>query len=374
LINETRLKNRLLELCRIAAPSRFERPIRDYIYQFWQERQSFGLRWQEAPDATIPKGGNTANILLTLDGTGNSSVLLCAHMDTVQFGGADCVAVIEKGGIVRSDGKTALGGDDRAGIALALEMLDCRLESDIAEHDYPTIEVLFTVQEEVGVIGSRVTGFTFKSTICYCLDGETPPGSIITASPRKEQYTCCVHGKTAHAALEAAEGRNAIVHAAKLLTHFPQGQLDEDTTTNVGIIQGGIQTNVVPDEVRIVGEVRSFSEECFAHAKSVINVECRRFDAENGYAVEICWEKNYQAYSISAEEEVVQRFVRACEKSGIKPHILRSRGGGDANNLNAQGIKAVVFGVGMHDIHTPREYLVLDELFSAARLLREVVS
>ena len=146
--NFPNLKKRLLELCRITAPSKNEKPVRDYLRAFWEERKEKGLIWAEA--ASAPEGGNAANVLLKVEGK-RSPLLLCAHMDTVPLGGAAEVVICESEGILRSDGKTILGGDDRAGIALALEMLDICL----AEPDRRTgLEVLFTVQEELGCLGT----------------------------------------------------------------------------------------------------------------------------------------------------------------------------------------------------------------------------
>ena len=362
------LKRRLLELCRIIAPSGYEKPVRDYLRAFWEERKEKGLIWREA--SVIPNGGNTANILMAVEGK-KPPLLLCAHMDTVPLGDAAEINVCESGGILRSDGKTILGGDDRAGIALALEMLDMCL----ADTDRQTsLEVLFTVQEELGCLGSADRGFELKSALCYCLDGETPPPSLIVASPRKERYTCLIRGRTAHAALEAALGKNAICRAAKLIGGLPQGKVDEETTANVGFIHGGGQTNIVPSEVRITGELRSFSASRFAVYKEGINAACARLEKEDGYPVEVSWEYLYDGYSISAGEEVVSRFLRICGERNMEASLLASPGGGDANNLNARGISTAVFGIGMHDIHTPAEYLNLEEFYLAADLLSAVLT
>jgi tripeptide aminopeptidase len=367
-LDRARLKRRLVELCGIAAPSRREGPVRDYLYAFWREREGLGLSWREAPAASVPEGGSVPNILLSIQGKGEP-ILLCAHMDTVPVD-AQYVRVLEKDGVLRSDGKTILGADDRSGIALALEMIDLFLAAGGR-----SLEVLFTVQEELGCLGSRNHGFPeLRSTQAYCLDGENPPGTIIARAPGKEQYYCEVRGRSAHAALEPEAGRNAIRHGAALLLDFPQGQVDRDTTANLGIIQGGGQTNIVPDRCRISGEIRSFSEDGFARAKERIDAACRRMNKTGeGYRVDIRWDKTYSGYAVSPEEAIVRRFLRGCEKRKIRGEILSSPGGGDGNNLNSQGIRSVVFGSGMHNIHSPDEYLILEEFFTAAELLRTVL-
>ena len=77
--------------------------------------------------------------------------MLCAHMDTVPLP-PGTVTLVESDGVLRTDGSSILGSDDRAGIALALEMIDLCLEG--AQH--PPLEIVFTVQEELGVSGPHV--------------------------------------------------------------------------------------------------------------------------------------------------------------------------------------------------------------------------
>ncbi|QQO09193.1 M20/M25/M40 family metallo-hydrolase [Breznakiella homolactica] len=368
-IDTQRLVTRLKELCAIRAPSRRERPVRDYVHAYWSQRRDSGLTWKES--AAIPGDGDTANILMTIPGN-TEPLLLCAHMDTVPVRETESIAVLEKDGVLRSDGTTILGGDDRAGIALALEMIDLCLA--LPAEARPSLEILFTVQEEIGCLGSRDHGFPeLRSKTCYNLDGETPPGSIITAAPYKDRFSCDVRGRSSHAALEPELGRNAIRYAAQLILALPQGRVDGETTMNIGSISGGGQTNVVPDKASFTGELRSFSEGHFNEMKNLIGGICTPPESDEGYSAELIWEHLYDGYDVPPEAPVVRRFRTACGAKNIEPELIRSAGGGDANNLNAQGISTVVFGVGMHEIHSTGEYLVIAEYLTASQLLAEVL-
>ncbi|MDL2229919.1 M20/M25/M40 family metallo-hydrolase [Treponema sp. OttesenSCG-928-L16] len=367
-INPERIKTRLRELCAIPGPSYKERPVLDYLLPYLKDRETSGLSWKEAPSP--PAGGDTPNILIHISGK-SDPVLLCAHMDTVPLA-RPVITLIEEKGMLRSDGSTVLGGDDRAGIVLAMEMIELCLADPSRS---VSLEVLLTVQEEVGCLGSQNPGFDdIRSALCYNLDGESPPGSLISAAPFKERFTCTVRGRSAHAALEAELGRNAVCHAAGIIMELPQGRIDGESTANIGSIRGGSQTNIVPDEALFTGEVRSFSSSRFAEIKEGINRACEKADRADGYSVSIDWEHLYDGYSIDEDETVIRRFTEACSRKGTQPSLLRSAGGGDANNLNAQGIKTVVFGMGMHGIHTPKEYIVMEELITAAELLKETLN
>lgn len=369
-INKDRLLKRLIELCSIIGPSRKESKVADYILNFAEERVGDGLILQLFSPESIPAGGDTANILIRIPGTGTGEIiLLSAHLDTVPVD--EDPSVVLKDGVLRTEGDSVLGGDDRAGVAAALEMIDIGL---MFPNKHAGLEILFIVQEELGALGSRTLDRSvIKANSGYNLDGETPPGSIIVRAPRKAKYMCEVHGISSHAALAPDKGLSAIKIAGRIVSDLPQGQVDSDTTANIGSISGGGQTNIVPDYVRITGEVRSFTSEGFKKVSDDVERICNTITADSGGRSDFSWEHAYHGYSVDPLSRCISRFSEACIRSGVKPELLSSPGGGDSNNLNALGIENVVFGLGMHEIHTPNEYLVIDEFYTAVEILKEVV-
>ena len=274
-------------------------------------------------------------------------------------------------GILRTEGDSILGGDDRAGVAAALEIIDLGLKFP---GKHAGLEVLFFVQEEVGALGSRNLDRTaIKAEYGYNLDGETPPGSIIVRAPRKAKYMCEIHGLSSHAALDPGKGVSAIKIAGKIILDLPQGQIDSDTTANIGLISGGEQTNIIPDYVQIIGEVRSFTSRGFKKICKDVERVVNNVSSASGGEISFSWEHTYYGYSVDPGGPCISRFTEACKKGGIEPKMLTSPGGGDSNNLNALGIENVVFGLGMHDIHTSSEYMIIDEYFTAVQILKEIV-
>lgn len=369
-IDKDRLLKRLIELCSITGPSCKESKVADYILNFAEERVSAGLILKLFPPESIPDGGDTANILIRIPGTGKGKIiLLSAHLDTVPVD--EDRSVVLQDGVLRTEGDSILGGDDRAGVAAALEMIDLGL---MFPNEHSGLEILFIVQEELGALGSRTLDRSvIKANFGYNLDGETPPGSIIIRAPRKAKYMCEVHGLSSHAALAPDKGLSAIKIAGRIVNNLPQGQVDSDTTANIGSISGGGQTNIVPDYVQITGEVRSFTSEGFKKISNNVEQICSSIAVNNGGRSDFSWEYAYYGYSVDSSSPCISRFSEACIRSGIKPELLSSPGGGDSNNLNALGIENVVFGLGMHEIHTPNEYLVIDEFYTAVEILKEVV-
>jgi di/tripeptidase len=148
LVDRERVKNLFLELTQIPGPSFEERQVADTIKQKLAD-----LGYEAREDEAGKKiGGNTGNLLVDIPGTVPDApplIFLC-HMDTV--GLAVGVKPQENGDTISSDGTTDLGGDDRAGNAEMLEMLRILKENNLP---HPPIQVIFTVAEEAGLLGSK---------------------------------------------------------------------------------------------------------------------------------------------------------------------------------------------------------------------------
>jgi tripeptide aminopeptidase len=360
-IDRERLLTTLVELCELRGPSREEGLVRAYV----RERlSSLGLE---------PAEDSRGNLYVKTPDSGNGlePVFLCAHMDTVPVPAERKVTVIREDGRIRSDGTTILGGDDRQGVAALLEML--RLAVHTPEVARP-IDGIFTVEEELGSLGSRdVDAGRVRARQGYNLDGESHPGSVIHAAPRKGRFTMTVHGRSSHAALDPDAGINAIAVAADIIGELPLGKPSPSATSNVGTITGGRQTNVVPDEVSFTGEIRSPEDEEFETLRSRFEEIAQRVAGRWGSSVSAEWEETYRAYRVDREEPCARWFIEACEGRGLSPEFLSSKGGGDANQLNNLGLRCVVLGLGMHNIHSVDEYVVEDEYVEAVELLSDIV-
>jgi tripeptide aminopeptidase len=364
-IDSLKLIAELEQLCGLYGPSGKEAAVAEYIVSRLEQLE---LGYEFFPKDTIPEGGDTACLQVFIPGTGSADpVLLSAHMDTVPVGSDAGSHIVREKELLKSDGTTILGADDRAGIAAALEI--ARIASQNPEA-HGGVELLFTVQEELGCRGiAAIPLERLRSSYGFNLDGETPPGSIIRQAPRKMRYTCTIRGRSAHAALEPEKGIHAIRVAAEIITRLVQGQVDEISTANIGTITGGQQTNVVAEVALFTGEIRSFSARRCDELVNTITDTAKRTAEQWGAAAEFDWEMLYDGYTVADDARSVQRFKQACTRMKISPRLLRSPGGGDSNTLNSRGIESVVFGLGMHRIHTYDEYLVIDEFVRATTLL-----
>ncbi len=358
-INRERLITTLIELCSISSPSGAEEPAAGYILK---EVEAAGFSWEK---------DETGNIYVScLKGRG-TPLFLSSHMDTVPLPEGKGVTVLRRGGRISSDGTTILGGDDKQGVAAALEMM--RLCAEYPE-EHRDLELLFTVQEERGSAGSaRTEPERLKSRDGFNLDGETPPGTVIYKAPYKEKFICTVRGVSSHAALAPLEGLNAIVLASRIIARLPLGEPGPHSTSNVGVIHSGKQINVVPDTAVFEGELRSFSPDEFEKIREEFNGICAEEARLMGGEARIEWTLCYESYEVGPDENCCLWFNRACEDLGVEPRYTESRGGGDSNQLNNKGLRNLVFGLGMHNIHSVDEYVVEEEYCRGVELLARIV-
>lgn len=368
MLNEERLTKTIVELCRIPSPSGKEGRVAAYIRE-WVS--TLGLAVEE-DDAATAIGGEVGNLIVRyLKGQGEP-LFFTAHMDTVPVPFEDEIPVITKGDKVYTAGRSPLGGDDKAGVAVALELLANAVESG-GQRSRP-LEIVFTVQEEQGVRGGVYFDVErLTASQGFILDGDTPVGTAIRHSPHKYRFYITVEGRSAHAAVEPEKGINAIKALGNVIAALPTGRLDENSVANLGLIEGGGVINAVPDKARLVGELRSLQPARLQVIQQEIEEAVHREAAKNGATGSIEWVELYPGYFVPDNAPCARLFAQACEAEDFTPSFLTTLGGGDANPLNNKGLTGIVFGLGMEGIHTNEEYMLLSRLNQAARILHRIV-
>ena len=351
MINRERLVNTFRELVQIDSPSGEEAAVAEVL-----ESKLTELGMSVRHDSY----GN----LIATDG-GDDPLLLSAHMDTVEPGRG--IKPIEEGDRIFSDGTTILGGDCKAGVAAILEALESIKEDDTPHRG---IEAAFTREEEIGLVGARNLDFsmiTAKEAVVF--DGEGPVSQITSASPTYIGFDIEITGRAAHAGVEPEKGLSAIRVAAELISRIPQGRLDDETTFNIGTIEGGSVRNTVPESATIVGEFRSRSLETLDGIELQLNEaldEVRKMFPEA--VIDTHLHTEFETYTLTADDPATKRVMEALRSLGLEPDMQPSGGGTDGNVFRLNGISAVVVGMADHNMHTVREYVTIPDLVDAAHL------
>ncbi len=149
--------------------------------------------------------------------------------------------------------------------------------------------------------------------------------------------------------------------------------MDEETTANFGLIEGGSAVNVVCPSVKIKAEARSTSVEKLDAQIAHMIAEFERAAREWNTTVEIDHRRHYSAYQVPDDEHVVQIGQRASRALGLEPTLRTTLGGSDANIFNAKGVQSIVLATGMHKIHTHDEYVSRKDLIDTARLAYQII-
>lgn len=375
MINQERIKNLLLELVQIDSHSRKERDVAERIKKYCEE---LGAE-VEIDDAGEKVGGNSGNVIARFPGTipGAETIMMSAHMDTVVPG--EGVKPIVEGDIIRTDGTTVLGGDDKSGCAVIIETIRCLQEQNIP---HTPIEAVFSICEEVGLLGAKnvdVSKLNSKFGIVFDSDD---PGFLFTKGPSANHMEYRIHGLESHAGVAPEDGISAIKIAAEAIAGMKLGRIDEQTTANMGEIHGGMATNIIPNLVVLKGEARSHSEDklnaqtehmekCFqdAAAKYEVTVEGKTTKA----SVEAHVVREYSSMDVSDSSHVVQLVLQAAARMGLDVKTMASGGGCDANIFNRRGIECANLGTGMRAIHTVKEWLDVKDMYAAAEMTVEIL-
>src|SRR5918996_2193861 len=250
--------DRFVRLCEIASPTGDERAVADAVLA---ELRDLGVEVEEDAAAGPARAG-AGNVIARIPGREDGWTAFFAHLDTVPHDGP--VQVVEEGGVYRSAGDTILGADNKAAVTVLME-----LAARHASEPPPIgLELVFTVAEEDGLRGAKAIDIdSLQADAGFVLDHATPIGEVIVAAPTYKRLVATFEGHEAHAGINPEDGHSAIAAAAAAVNGMDLGRLDEETTANVGIIEGGTASNVVAGHCRILGEARGVDGE---RAASVI--------------------------------------------------------------------------------------------------------
>jgi tripeptide aminopeptidase len=357
----TRLLERLLRHCRTPSPSLEEHDVAALVRA---ELADLGLTARE-DDAAATLGGTSGNLIAELPGERPERIVLNAHLDTVPLVPGASLEPVVDGWVVRSGGRQILGADDKAGVAIVLEVLRSLAERPVAER--PTIVAVFTVAEERGLRGAHALDVSaLRADAGFVFDGEVPVGEVIGAAVAKAALTITVRGRRAHAALEPERGVHAIAAAAEVVRDFPFGHQPEGAVANLGAVRGGGASNVIPDEVVLTGEARAFGDERLARLLEDIADSASAAAETYGASAQIEHERLYDAYDLPEEALPLRWLRRAAPDHDIEVIKVRSLGGSDTNVFNGKGVPTVNVGIGMHEIHSVDEWIDVRDLARVA--------
>lgn len=321
------------------------------------ELRACGLEVEEDASAGTT-GSDTGNLLVRIAATvGAPTVLLAAHLDTVPPTAPIEVTREAERFSNRNDG--ILGADNKAAVAVLLA-----IARRYAREAPPVgLELLFTTCEEIGLLGATECLHELRAGRGFVFDHATPIGELIVAAPTYYRVTAHLHGAAAHAGIRPEQGRNAIVAAANAIAAMRLGRLDDGTTANVGLVEGGTAANVVAERCRVELEARSLddttAEEVVAGMVDALTDAASAADCDLRTDVE----RVFGGYRLARSAPAVVAASAALEELGIEPRPLATGGGSDANALAARrGLEVLNVANGTERNHEPDESVTVAAL------------
>ena len=356
---------RFVRLCETASPTGGERAVADAVLG---ELRELGVDAREDGAATAASAG-AGNVIASLPGERDAWVALTAHLDTVPHEGPIEVALED--GVFRSRGETILGADNKAAVAVLLEF--------VARHaDSPPpvgVELVLTVAEEDGLRGAKELDLeALRSRFGFVLDHASPIGEVITAAPTYKRLRADFEGSEAHAGIRPEQGRSAIAAAAAAIAQMELGRLDEGTTANIGLIGGGIASNVVPGRCHVEGEARSLDDERASAAIGSMVDACTWAAGEHECDADVTVTEMFRGYRLRSSATPVAVARAALERCGVEPREVATGGGSDANAFCARGFECVLLANGTEANHTPQESVAAERIVQMLDICEAIVT
>ncbi len=296
-------------------------------------------------------------------------VFLCGHYDTV-FGKEhpfQTPMVVDEN-TINGPGVADLKG----GLVVMLKALEAF--EKFPQADKVGWEILLNPDEEIGSPGSDalLKDAASRHHIGLIYEPSLPDGTLVAERKGSGNYTLVVRGKAAHAGREHHLGRNAIVRLAELTgsVNALNGQ-QPGVTVNPGVIEGGSALNTVPDLAILRFNVRVQTMEqqhWFEEQIATLVTSAQQADMDYTIALHGGFTRPPKTYDAKGHA-LKDALYNTAQMLGLSLQWKDTGGCCDGNNLAAYGLPNVdTLGVRGGNIHSDKEYILLDSLTERAKL------
>ncbi len=371
-INPDRLSYYFTTLCEIDSPSRGESRLSSYLQDLFTDLGAAEVFEDNSQKHT---GSDCGNLIIRF--TGNrpdvDSIFFNCHLDVIN----PCMGVKVRriDDVFYSSGDTVLGADDKAGIAILIEVIISLLQGNIP---FAPFELVFTTCEEIGLLGAKsLSPGILNSRFGYALDS-TGIDNVIIGAPASYGVTAEFFGLAAHAGLRPESGISAIQLASQAITKLSLGKLDHETTANIGTITGGTATNIIPDYVRIDGEIRSHNlntlQATIEQFRQIFQTTISNWKITNDPIssfphIYLSFPEQYPLMNLSLESLPILHTQKAAASLSRSLQCKLAGGGSDANFFNSFGLPTAILGIGMDHVHSVNEQIKLSDMKRTAELI-----
>lgn len=275
--------------------------------------------------------------------------------------------------LITTDGTTLLGGDDKAGLAVIMELAECLIENESVTHG--PVRLLFTCDEEIGHGIDHVQIEELAAVVCYTLDGGGA-GDIDYETFSADLAIVTVRGVNIHPSIAKGKMVNAIRAASAFVDKLPRDTRSPETTDErQGFVHPyQITGGVAEVTIRII--LRDFETAALeTYAQQLRDAAAAVEAAFPGAAISVDTRRQYRNMrdGLIHEPRAVKYAQLAHERLGREATLTIIRGGTDGSQLTERGLPTPNLSTGQHNPHSPLEWACLDEMVQAAEVLVELV-
>lgn len=274
--------------------------------------------------------------------------------------------------IITASGKTLLGADDKAGIAIIMNLVELLCQNPQIPHG--PLVILFTPDEETGRGTERLNVAELKADFAYTLDGGEL-GSYEEETFNADEWLLTFEGIAAHPGYAKGKMVNAIKAAAVFLDKLnalipaPENTEGREGFVHPHSISGSAELAVI----RML--VRDFDESELTIKKCVVEALARDMEKKSGIRFHIEVREQYRSMKPIVDQYPLIRShaEEAYRRAGVAMQVLPVRGGTDGSRLSHLGLPCANIFTGMQAIHSRREWIGVSDMERAVDVLIELV-
>ena len=275
--------------------------------------------------------------------------------------------------IITTDGTTLLGADDKAGVAVIMELAKALMADPKIPHG--PVRVCFTCDEEIGKGVTHVDLKELGADVAYTLDG-AGTGDVEGETFSADKATVTITGVNIHPSIGKGRMLNAVKLAGEFLAKLPPDSLSPETTDDRDgfvhpyVIEGGV------GEVKIHILLRDFETLKLAEYAAMLTTFGKEIEVKHPNArvtVDVAYQYRNMRDGMVKEPRAVPLAVEAIRRAGMTPRQTIIRGGTDGSRLTEMGLPTPNLSTGEHNPHSPLEWTCLEEMEANARVCVELV-
>lgn len=268
-------------------------------------------------------------------------------------------------GVITASGATLLGADDKAGIAIIMDMVHYLLSHPHVRHG--EIKILFTPDEEVGRGTAKLDLQKLGADFGYTLDGGEA-GSLEDETFSADAVTLVIHGVIIHPGYAKNKLVNALKIAGEILQALPANRLSPETTEGREGFIHPIRMEGIAEKATLDFIIRSFEEEGLQELERLLLQLAESVVAKYPAAsLEYKVQEQYRNMKLVLDRypQVTAYAAEAISRAGLSLKMESIRGGTDGSRLSYLGLPCPNLFTGMQAIHSKLEWIGVRDMQKA---------